>query len=239
MFSILISPLTRTLNRFRFNISDNRRISYSQSGEDLLVEQVFMILGRKRICYLDLGANHPTRFSNTYLFYQKGGTGVCVEPDPTLQPLFKRWRNRDTLLTCGVGLEEGEADFYVMTTNTLNTFSKEEAERYQGYGRQKIERVIKLPLKPVNTILSEYFKACPNFVSLDIEGLDFQILRSLDFERWRPEVFCVETLTYTENKTERKLSEIVEFMKDHGYMVYGDTYINTIFVDCQAWENRK
>jgi len=239
VFSSFISPLVRTLNRFKYNISDNRRISYSQSGEDLIIEQVFMVLGRKLISYLDLGANHPTRFSNTYLFYQKGGAGVCVEPDQTLQPLFKKLRSRDVLLTCGVGLKEGEADFYIMTTNTLNTFSKEEADRYAGYGRQKIERIIKLPLKPLNTILAEHFETCPNLISLDIEGLDFQILRSLDFGKWRPEVFCIETLTYTEDKTERKLQEIIEFMKGNAYMVYGDTYINTIFVDTQAWGKRR
>jgi FkbM family methyltransferase len=235
----LISPLARTLIRFKYNLFDNRRVSYSQSGEDLIIEQVFMVLGRKRISYLDLGANHPTRFSNTYLFYLQGGSGVCVEPDPTLQPLFRKWRSRDTLLACGAGIEEGEADFYIMTTNTLNTFSKEEAMRYQGYGRQRIEMIIKLPLVPVNRILEQHFEVCPNLISLDIEGLDFQILSSMDFDKWRPEVFCIETLTYTEDKTERKLDEIIEYMKGKNYMVYGDTYINTIFVDRQAWLHRR
>lgn len=239
MFLSLMSPLRRIFNRVKYNVSDNRRISYSQSGEDLIIEQVFMVLGTKQVTYLDLGANHPTRFSNTYLFYRKGGRGVCVEPDPILQPLFRKWRKRDTLLTCGVGPEQGVAEFYIMTTNTLNTFSKEEAERYQGYGRQRIEKIIRLPLLPVNEILQENFVACPNFVSLDVEGLDLQILKSIDFRRWRPEVFCIETLTYTENRTERKLDEIIEFMKDQNYMVYGDTYINTIFVDMQAWQQRK
>ena len=239
MFSKLAGPLVRVLNRYRYDISDNHKISYSQSGEDLIMYHVFMVLGHKRISYLDLGANHPTRFSNTYLFYRSGGFGVCVEPDPTLQPLFKKWRSKDTLLTCGVGLEECEADFYIMSTNTLNTFSKEEAERYQGYGRQRIEKVIKVPLKPVNRILEHSFDACPNLISLDIEGLDFQILRSMDLDNWRPEVFCIETLTYTEDKTERRLEEIIEYMKDKDYMVYGDTYINTIFVDRKAWQQRK
>ena len=235
----LISPLVWAVKKFKYNVSDNRRISYSQSGEDLIIEQIFMALGRDWITYLDLGANHPTRFSNTYLFYRNGNSGVCVEPDPTVQPLFKRWRDRDILLTCGVGLEEGEADFYIMTTNTLSTFSKEEAERYQGYGRQKIAKVIKLPLKPVNAIMEQHFEKCPNLVSLDIEGMDFQILKSLDLDKWRPDVFCIETLTYTEDKTERKLDEIIEYMKSKDYIVYGDTYINTIFVDKKIWQQRK
>lgn len=234
----LVSPLVWALKKFKYNVSDNHRISYSQSGEDLIIRQIFTALGRERITYLDLGANHPTRFSNTYLFYSNGSSGVCVEPDPAAQPLFRRWRGRDTLLTCGVGLKEGEADFYVMTTNTLSTFSKEEAERYQGYGSQKIVKVVKQPLKPVNRILEQHFEKCPNLISLDIEGLDFQILQSLDLDKWRPEVFCIETLTYTEDKTERKLEEIMEYMKGRGYMVYADTFINTVFVDRNTWQRR-
>jgi FkbM family methyltransferase len=238
MLMKLVSPLIWAIKKFKHNVSDNHRTSYSQSGEDLIIQQIFMALGLDRITYLDLGANHPTRFSNTYLFYSNGSSGVCVEPDPTAQPLFRRWRDRDTLLTCGVGLEEGEADFYIMTTNTLSTFSKEEAERYQGYGSQKITKVVKLPLKPVNKILEQYFEKSPNLISLDIEGMDFQILQSLDLDKWRPEVFCIETLTYTEDKTERKLREIIDHMLDKDYMVYADTYINTIFVDRKTWQRR-
>lgn len=240
--NVLVSAMksiTRALARLKYNVSDNRRRSYAQSGEDLIIGQIVTVLGLKRISYLDLGANHPTRFSNTYLFYTRGGTGVCVEPDPTLQPLYARWRSRDTVLTCGVSAQEGIADFYVMTTNTLNTFSREEAERYRAYGRQKIEKIIKIPVRRVNTILDQHFETCPNLISLDIEGLDFQILKSLDFAKWRPEIFCIETLTYTEDKTEQKLNEIISFMLDQGYMVYGDTYINTIFVDRGAWARRK
>jgi FkbM family methyltransferase len=239
VFLKYVKSSLRAVKQLRYNTSDNRRISFSQSGEDLIIDQVFMTLGREQITYLDLGANHPTRFSNTYLFYLRGGSGVCVEPDPSLQPLFKKWRGRDKLLSCGVGLEEGEAEFYIMTTNTLNTFSKDEAQRYQGYGTQKIEKVIKLPLKPVNWMLQLYFEKSPNLISLDIEGMDFQILNSLDLVKWRPDVFCIETLTYTEDKTERKLDNIIEYMQSKNYIVYGDTYINTIFVERDAWQKRK
>ena len=238
--STALRKLVRAAKQLRFNLTDNRRISYSQTGEDLLVRQVFTMLGQSRISYLDLGANHPTRFSNTYLFYRDGSSGVSVEPDPAAQGLFRKWRPRDTLLCCGVGLTDGAADFYVMTTNTLNTFSREEALRYQGYGNQEILETIKVPLKPVNAILERHFRErCPNFISLDIEGMDLEILKTLDFQRFRPEVFCIETLTYTEDKTERKLDEIIEYMKSKDYTVYADTYINTIFVDRAAWQRRK
>ena len=93
----------------------------------------------------------------------------------------------------------GTADLFLMTTSTLNTFSRAEAERYQAYGTEQIERVIPVEIKTVNQVLEEYFESVPDFVSIDVEGMDLSILKGFDFERFRPKVFCVETLTYTED----------------------------------------
>jgi FkbM family methyltransferase len=215
------------------------KMSYAASGEDMIADFVFRGLNIQSPTYLDVGAHHPTYLSNTYFFYQKGSRGVCVEPDPTLFPAIASARAGDVCLNVGVGVgAEDEADFYVMTTRTLNTFSREEAERYQSYGNQRIEEVIRMPLVPINEIIGRRFAACPNFVSLDVEGLDLDIIRSFDFDRFRPEVFCVETITYTEDKTETKITEIIDHMISKGYFPYGDTYVNTIFVAREAWLNR-
>ena len=137
-----------------------------------------------------------------------------------------------------MGASPGEADFFVMSENTLNTFLKTEAERYQSYGQPRLAKTIKVELKTIHDILETHFVGCPNLVSLDVEGMDYQILQSLDFKKYRPEVFCLETLTYTENKSERKLTEIISLMQVNGYLAYADTYINTIFVDTAVWRNR-
>lgn len=220
---------------------EEHKISYSQCGEDLIVDFVFkIVLGVSEISYLDIGAYHPTDLNNTYLFYSQGHQGVCVEPDPVLFEEIKRIRPRDTCLTAGVGgLGRAKAEFYRMTTRTLNTFSRAEAERYQNYGGQKIEEVLEVPMISVNTIIEDHFPSGPSYVSLDVEGLDLEILKSFDFGRYRPSVFCVETLTYTEDRSERKLHEIIEFMSSQGYFVYADTYINTIFVDRDSWARRQ
>ena len=93
-------------------------------------------------------------------------------------------------------------------------------------------------MKTVNEIIEHNFEKCPNLISLDIEGMDYLILQNFDFKKYRPEVFCVETLTYAEDKSERKLVEIIELMRINGYFSYADTYVNTIFVDNAAWNNR-
>jgi hypothetical protein len=141
-------------------------------------------------------------------------------------------------LNCGVGVAAGEAEFFVMSSSTLNTFSRAEAERYESYGRQRIEKTIRVALESVNAILEKHFEQCPNLVSLDVEGMDYLILQNFDFEKYRPEAFCLETLSYTEDKSERKLTEIIDLMHEKGYLTYADTYINTIFVDNAAWNNR-
>jgi len=120
----------------------------------------------------------------------------------------------------------------------LNTFSREEAERYQSYGTYRIQEVVKLPLLSVNTILEKYFSSGPDFVSLDVEGVDLEILKLFDFSRFRPPVFCVETLSYAEDNSERKIEEIMELMRSKGYFSYADTYINTIFVEQEIWGSR-
>lgn len=216
-----------------------RKSSYAQSGEDLIIDFIFETIKTAQPTYLDIGAHHPVYLSNTFLFYSRGCHGVCVEPDPTLHALIRKKRKRDVCLNVGVGVgKKGVADFYVMTTKTLNTFSREEAERYQRYGDQRIERVIEIPLVPINEIIGSHFSSAPNLVSLDVEGLDLAILTSLDLQRWRPEVFCIETLTYTEDKTEEKITGIIDYMMENGYLLYGDTYINSIFVDRSAWLRR-
>lgn len=238
MLSMLKHLLLPKLRQLQRDYSKNFKISYSQCGEDLILQQLFMVLGISKVSYLDVGAHHPTYLSNTYLFYENGGRGVCVEPDPSLFKAFGKKRPRDTHLNCGVGIAPGEADFYVMSTSTLNTFSKVEAERYQSYGQQRIMKTISIKLETINEVIRQNFEKAPNLVSLDVEGLDYLILQNFDFKNCRPEVFCLETLSYTEDRSERKLNEIIELMHANGYLTYADTYINTIFVDATAWNNR-
>ena len=78
-----------------------------------------------------------------------------------------------------------------------NTFNKDHAEQcvLETGGKVKIERVVKMPLVPINRIMTEHFpRGGPDFVSIDIESLDLAVLRTMDFSRFRPKVICTETL---------------------------------------------
>jgi FkbM family methyltransferase len=220
----------------RLSYLENGKISYSQFGEDLLVDTVLTRLGINEPTYLDIGAHHSRHLSNTFFFYSKGSHGVCVEPNPVLCEEIKANRKRDICVGAGVGFDDATAaDFYVMKEPALSTFSKEEAEHIQQVTPNVLEKVIKLPLVSINQILRQYFDTCPDFVSVDVEGLDLAILRSLDFSLYRPAVFCVETIEYTPGREINKRHDIIQFMSDKQYFVYADTSINSIFVDSHRW----
>jgi FkbM family methyltransferase len=227
---------TRLLKRLRGAWrGDDHRVSYAQCGEDLLLRFLFDLLGIPRPTYLDIGAHHPFHLSNTYLFYQSGSRGVCIEPDPTLAKAFQFKRPGDQCLNIGIsaGLA-GQMEFYIFDDPSMNTFSPVVKEEQVQAGRL-LRQVLEIPVLPVNNVIRKHFSVHPNLVSLDTEGMDLTILESLDFSKHRPEVFCIETLT---NVGERKMTEIIDFMASQEYAVYADTYINSIFVDSRRWSAR-
>lgn len=236
--SVLLRRLRAAAGRFLRRVKPRYQVSYAQCGEDIIIQYVFDALGATEIRYLDIGAHHPTYLSNTYFFYLNGHRGVCIEPDASLVPAFKRERHGDKVVSIGVGPDEGTADFFVLTTPTLNTFSRAEAERVVSYGHERIERTERVVIRNINAVITENFSKPPNLLSLDVEGLDLTILQSLDFSQHAPAVICVETLSYTEDRSERKLTDIIEFVCAHGYFVYADTFVNSIFVRTDAWRAR-
>lgn len=209
--------------------------SWSQLGEDMIIDFIFKnYLHCSSPSYLDIGANHPYILSNTYHFYSKGCRGVNLEPDPANAYLLKKDRPGDITLNWGVGDSEEELDFYIMSNPTLNTFSKETADEYtksEGNGSATIMKVEKIKMVKVNTLLEKYFANTDNyFISIDVEGLDFDIVKSIDYGRYKPKVICVETLVYTSSRLIQKQHEIIDFILNEGYFVYADTTVNTIFV---------
>src|SRR5580698_8519410 len=107
--------------------------SYSQHGEDLFVRNFFA--SKKNGFYLDIGASHPFKLSNTYLLYRSGWTGVTVEPIPRLGKLHRQWRPRDTLFPVAVGLQRGELEFFEMTPSVLSTTVGSVARQYVADGK--------------------------------------------------------------------------------------------------------
>ena len=227
--------LYRIINKIKREVGIDYKKSYSQCGEDLIMQHIFNALNIQTPTYLDIGAHHPSFLNNTKLFYDNGSSGVNIEPDPSLITAFWKKRPRDINLNIGIGDKTDVLPFYVMSVPTLNTFSEEEAKTIEHGGNIKIKQVINMSILDVNDILKNYFSLPPDLISIDVEGLDLAILRNLDFSLYRPKVICVETITFSEIRQGKKITEIASLMEYNGYFSYADTNINTIFVDRQIW----
>jgi FkbM family methyltransferase len=205
--------------------------TYAQCGEDRIVSSIFELLGIQKRDYLDVGAWEPIQNNNTYLLYRLGYRGLLVEPNPALGQKLRAVRPGDTVLEAGIGVTAArEADYYIMTEPSWNTFSKVEAERQAKVtnGRISIKEVIKMPLLDINQVMAEHFPRAPAFLSLDTQGLELAILKSIDYARFRPVVICAETLI---TGTHKMNPETAAFMETQGYVVRGMSFVNTIFVD--------
>jgi FkbM family methyltransferase len=208
--------------------------SFAQQGEDLILQNISRYLEIRKPTYIDIGAFDPIVSNNTFALYLSGSRGVLVEPNPTYYEHLKEIRDEDVTLNIGIGItDQKEAPYYVIREySQLNTFSEEQVERYKKmYGPDAVEKVVPMPLVSINSILEEYLPSGPNLFSIDVEGLDLAILNTLDFDRFRPEVFCIETLVMG---SKRVNVELVDFMLERGYSTRGGTFVNTIFVDDRA-----
>lgn len=236
-----INIFFKQLNTFfskktELDVNKFQKTSYSQCGEDLIVKFIFEILEIKNPSYIDIGAHHPFYISNTALFYQNGCIGINIEPDPTLFGAFLKDRKKDQNLNIGISDTEGILDFYVISSPTLNTFSKEEADKYEKEGNFKIKGVEKIKVSTLENVINEYSNGIfPHFLSIDAEGLDELIIKAIDFEKNFPIVICMETISYSNTGNGIKNTELIKFIEQKGYIYYADTHINSIFVRKNNW----
>jgi FkbM family methyltransferase len=212
------------------------KISYAQCGEDMIIDHIFQSLGIVHPSYIDVGAHHPYKFSNTAYFYHKKSRGINIEPDPFLIKSFYRSRPKDINLNCGVCTFRGIMDLYLMSTTTLNTFSVEGAKSLERDHGFKIKGIEKIPVDTLANILDQYNGGkFPDFLSLDVEGLDFDILTSIDYSSNSPTVICVETISYSGSGRGEKANDLIKYLQDQDYIAYADTNVNTIFVKRALW----
>lgn len=166
---------------------------FSQHGEDKFIRSFFSNVDKGR--YLDLGASHPFRISNTYSLYRLGWSGLTVEPIPRLAAMHRRWRPRDLMLNCAVGLEPGSMDFFEMTPSVASTLDEKTAQDFQREGRAVLFKRYKIPVVTLNSLFMRPEAGNSiDFLSIDVEGLDARLLSTIDFRNYRPKLICIECI---------------------------------------------
>ena len=164
-----------------------RTAYFSQFGEDAYVDLFFS--GKKKGFYVDVGAFHPLNISNTYVFYKKGWRGINIEPNPASFQFFPKYRPGDINLNVAVGLENREVLF-----NCNEEFSgiDDETHLYRNHPRLKTQCWIKS--MPLASIFQEHLPKGTkiDFMSVDCEGHDEEVLKSNDWSLFRPQLILVE-----------------------------------------------
>jgi len=201
--------------------------TFSQEGEDRILSRLFD--QKSKGFYVDIGAHHPKRFSNTYLFYKRGWRGINIDAMPGSMYFFNKSRPRDTNLELGVAEESGKFDYYIFNEPALNGFSRDlSLERHEAESAFLIKDVIKVDVMPLCEVLDRYLPEGQgiDFMSVDVEGLDFQVLKSNDWNRYRPTYVLAEVLRSDLREVDQ--SEIGQLMRDKGYVLYAKC-VNTVF----------
>lgn len=203
-----------------------QNLSYSQEGEDLVLGRFFE--NKVNGFYVDIGAHHPVRFSNTFKFYLNGWRGINIDPMPGCMIEFEKLRPNDINLEIPISDKRETLTYFIFNEPALNTFSENEAARKNGHNSYRIIEKKQLKMQRLDSILDKYL---PNdthidFISIDVEGLDLKVLKSNNWKKYRPDLVLVEDL---QSDIEKLFStELYNFMKLNGYKLVARTF-NTLF----------
>lgn len=207
------------------------RIYYSQEGEDIILQRIF---GDKVDgFFVDVGAHHPTRFSNTYALYRRGWRGLNIDATPGCMAAFKTIRPEDTNVECAISDRIEQLRFHLFDEGALNTLDEDLAESYAAAGYSRRE-VIDVVAKPLADIL---YKHVPpgrsiDLLSIDAEGRDLAVLQSNDWARYTPEIVIIEVL-------DTPLSDLpqhacVTFLAEKGYVTISRLTNSLILQRCSV-----
>ncbi|HEY2380149.1 MAG TPA: FkbM family methyltransferase [Terriglobia bacterium] len=200
------------------------RLSYSQEGEDLILERI--LEGRDKGFYIDVGAHHPKRFSNTYRFYLKGWSGVNIDATPGSMEPFRTVRPRDRNIEAAISADTRPITFHLYNDPALNSAQPAEVRNIDP-ARHRVIRQVTVTPRPLSEVLSSVITngQIIDFLTVDVEGLDLQVLRSNDWQRYRPALVLAEEVRRADREHE---GEITEFMRAQHYTELCRT-MNTIF----------
>lgn len=216
------------LSNFKYYFIDGYSIrSYSQEGEDMILRRIFE--RQKTGFYVDVGAHHPKRFSNTYFFYKKGWNGINIDAMPNSMRIFKKIRPRDINVEKPISRKKQVLTYYGFNQPALNGFSKEISEKRDGFNNYKIEFTKDIETTTLDEVLKEKLpkNQTIDFLSVDVEGLDLDVIQSMNIQKYKPRVVLVEILGSTLANIEQ--DKIYQYLNTSGYDLYAKAVNTVIF----------
>lgn len=206
--------------------------SYSYDGADLILKSLLRTVSNG--FYIDIGANHPKNYSNTYLLYTSGWCGIGVDGNEKFKDMWKLERPKDTYIHALLSDTQKLVDFTVFAEDTLSSIDANTAERYisrldNGSYRTERSRTITL-----QSLFDEYIKQREvHLLSIDVEGEDFKVLKGLNLEQYRPGCIVIEIKNYS--LSDIYSNEIVRYLKNNNYYLVAKTPLDSFFI-CEEKE---
>lgn len=213
-------------------ISSHEKISYSQEGEDMILRQIF-IKAKKTSpgFYVDIGAHHPKRYSNTHFFYKQGWQGINVDAMPGSMSIFNKLRSRDINIEQPISKIPELLTYYSFSEPAVNGFSQSLSKDRSDSGSYKLISKKKIKTTTLKNILDDNLPEDTeiDFLSIDVEGLDLDVLQSNDFNKYRPKVIIVEILET--NFSRIGDNEVSKYLLKYAYTIYGKSVNSVIFIE--------
>jgi hypothetical protein len=208
--------------------TSSTRDSYSQTGEDLLIQE---FLPEQKGKYIDIGSGNPVIFSNTFLLYKHGWRGTLIDPIQRNIRLSKILRVKDRSICALVGPGQVQ-DFWVFYPYEYSTTVQTVANKVILGGRARLVRTRKIKTIQVKELIGEISPTDPFFLSVDCEGFDLEVLKSINWSISRPRVVCVEEIS-NENQNH---FPIFEFLSSLDYIKVTHSELSSIYVQ-KIWLN--
>lgn len=210
---------------------------FSHSGEDAILQNIFSrkLSNKEKGFYIDVGAFHPTSSSNTYLFYINGWTGINIDACPGSMQAFNKTRKKDINLEIGITNSSEELTYYFIDKeSSMNSFSK---DHLQDIGMLKlVKKEIPVKTYKLSEVLDKYMpkNQAIDFLSIDVEGFDKEVLDSNNWGKYRPKVIVIELHARTLNDVLN--NQTTKYLQELNYSVWGKTVIlnnisSVIFID--------
>ena len=214
-------------------ITHAEAVSYGQNYEDVILELLMDAQVKKSGVYIDIGAHHPVRFSNTYRFYLKGWNGINVDPLPHVMEVFNEYRPDDINLNVGVAGEKGELEYYSFVEPAYNTLNSKRAAEVLEKGYTKLLKKVIVPVDTLKNILDKYLDGQGiDFLTIDVEGLELEILKSNDWDKYRPRFIVMESLVANQFSLDKIYEDsAIQFVIDKGYIAVAKVG-NAVFLRC-------
>lgn len=207
--------------------------SYSQTGEDRIIQA---FLGNEPGFYIDVGCNHPQKCSNTFELYKRGWKGIKIDANANLINEQKNLCLADISICAAISDKEHEVVFTEFDDSFVSSISPDHVQEWRQHRSIKATKLVKTVT--LTSILSEVgLSSCPDLLCIDVEGHDYEVLKSLDLEVYRPRLIVVEMHGFDLGNPRENL--IYVYLVSNGYRMAGFVIMNGYFVDVQGHMSNK